>query len=171
MAFFRRTPPAAKLDLTIVGMDELADLAGQPFTRVISISDMALKSGRKFEEVLRGAFPQAAFQFSYFEDVEFEKIDAPDRNAVYRILLFSQDFSPADRVLIHCRAGVSRSTAIACAILAQHTPAGQEKDVVAQVRRLRPMMLPNFLIIRLADDILQRGGKLTNAVAKARGLA
>ncbi len=170
MAFFKKPRFDPPLNLTVVGMNELADLAGQTFSHIISICDTELKADRGFEKTLRSAFTGAALQFSYFDDVEFERADAPDRNAVYRILLFSQAFTAKDRILIHCRAGVSRSTAIACAVLAQHSPAGKEKEVVAHVRTLRPFMVPNFLIIRLADDILQRGGNLVTAVAKARGL-
>lgn len=168
---FRRTQPVPlppRLNITIVGLDDLEGLKGTPFTRVISICDAELKAERGYEAQLRRDFPGASFNFSYFDDVEYAKDGAPDRNHVYRILLFSQGFTVNDRILIHCRAGISRSTAIACAIVSQHSQPGEEAAVVEQVRSIRPVMLPNFLIIKLADEILQRQGKLVAAVAKTR---
>jgi predicted protein tyrosine phosphatase len=171
---FRRTqrvPLPPKLDITIAGLLDLESLKTTPFTRVISISELEVKATREHEKMVRALFPGASFHFAYFDDVEYVKDGAPDRNHVYRILLFSQNFTTHDKILIHCRAGISRSTAIAISILCQHSPEGEERTVVEQVRTIRPIMLPNFLIIRLADDILQRQGKIVAAVAKARGLA
>ncbi|HEX4140246.1 MAG TPA: hypothetical protein VHY09_07855 [Candidatus Methylacidiphilales bacterium] len=165
----QRVPPPPRLNITIAGLLDLEQLKGMPFTRVISICEADLKAERGYEVQLRHYFPGASFHFAYFDDVEFPREGAPDRNHVYRILLFSQGFTLNDRILIHCRAGISRSTAIACAITAQHSPPGEEKHAVEHIRSIRPLMLPNFLIIKLADEILQRQGKLVAAVAKARG--
>jgi predicted protein tyrosine phosphatase len=164
----QRVPPPPRLNITIAGLDELEKLEGEPYTRVISICDADLKAERGYEVQLRRFFPGASFSFAYFDDVEFAREGAPDRNAVYRILLFSQGFTLNDRILIHCRAGISRSTAIACAIACQHSPPGEEKAAVDHIRSIRSLMMPNFLIIKLADEILQREGKLVTAVAKAR---
>jgi len=162
-------PPRNLPDISISGIDDVELLAGTPFTRVISISDAEFKAGRGDEKKLRALFPGARFSFSYFDDVEYARRDGPDRDAVYRILLFSQGFTPADKILVQCRAGISRSTAIACAVTCQHTPPGEEKAAVQHIRNIRPQMLPNFHIIRLADEILQRQGRLIAAVAKSRG--
>ena len=168
---FRRTEkiPPPRLDITIAGLDEVReDLKDTPFTRVISICEANLKAERGVEAQLRRFYPGASFVFAYFDDVEFIREGSPDRNQVYRILLFSQAFTLTDRILIHCRAGISRSTAVACAIICQHTPPGEEARAVEHIRSIRAMMVPNFLIIKLADEILQREGRLVAAVAKAR---
>ncbi len=167
--FTQRVPVPPKLNITIAGLDELEDLKETPFTRVISICEANLKAERGIETQLRRFYPGASFIFADFDDVEFEREGAPDRNHVYRILLFSPNFTQADRHLLHCRAGLSRSTALAISILCQHAPVGDERLVVDQVRAMRPVMMPNFLIIKLADEILQRQGKLIAAVAKMRG--
>jgi hypothetical protein len=167
--FTQRVPIPPRLNITIAGLDELEGLKETPFTRVISICEANLKAERGVEAQLRRFYPGASFIFTYFDDVEFVREGAPDRNQVYRILLFSQNFTREDRILIHCRAGISRSTAIAISILCQHSPVGEEKLAVDQVRAIRPVMLPNFLITKLADEILQRQGKLIAAVAKMRG--
>jgi predicted protein tyrosine phosphatase len=164
----QRVPPPPRLNITIAGVLDLESLKGTPFTRVISISETDLKAERGYEVQVRQFFPGATFQFSYFDDVEFPREGGPDRNNVYRILLFSQNFTLNDRILIHCRAGISRSTAMACAISSQHSPPGAEKAAVEHIRSIRPMMVPNFLIIKLADEILQREGRLIAAVAQAR---
>jgi predicted protein tyrosine phosphatase len=164
----QRVPTQPRLNITIAGILDLERLKGPGFTRVISISELEVKAERGHETTVRKFFPGATFHFAYFDDVEYVKEGGPDRNNVYRILLFSQNFTAHDKILIHCRAGISRSTAIACAILCQHSPVGEEKAVVEYVRSIRAMMIPNFLIIKLADEILQRQGKLVAAVAQAR---
>jgi predicted protein tyrosine phosphatase len=169
MALFKRAKPKPGLDITIVGIDDLEKLAGVAFTKVVSISDVVTKASGGSEPLLRRLFPTATFHFSYFDDVEYPKLEGPDRNNVYRILNFSRTFTLADKILIHCRAGISRSTAIACAIACQHSPPGDEKKVIEQIRAIRSMMLPNFLIIKLADEILDRRGALMNAITQRRG--
>jgi len=164
----QRVPPPPRLNITIAGLDELEKLKGEAFTRVISVCDADLKAERGYETQLRRYFPLATFIFAYFDDVEIPREGGPDRNQVYRILLFSQGFALNDRILIHCRAGISRSTALACAVTCQHSPPGEEKLAVEHIRSIRSVMMPNFLIIKLADEILQREGKLIAAVAKTR---
>ena len=69
------------------------------------------------------------------------------------------------RMLIHCAAGISRSTAAATVVLRYLLGAGHEDGAVARVFDVRDIAWPNRRVIRLADERLGCGGKLVNAVA------
>lgn len=83
----------------------------------------------------------------------------PDDGHVRAILAFSDGLDRAQRVLIHCKAGVSRSTAAAAIIGCRRMPR-REAEVFAYVRRIRPQALPNRLMIGIADRLLQAGGRM-----------
>ena len=59
-------------------------------------------------------------------------------------------------LLVHCRAGVSRSTAIALAIAADRLGAGNERKACKGLRQKYPQAQPNRLVVFLADEILER---------------
>jgi predicted protein tyrosine phosphatase len=76
-------------------------------------------------------------------------------------------------LLIHCHAGISRSTAATTMILAQALPRESEDAIVERLLRIRPQAWPNVLMIAVADELLGRSGRLIAAIAKlyARQLA
>jgi predicted protein tyrosine phosphatase len=75
---------------------------------------------------------------------------------------FSLDFKDDDNVLIHCHAGVSRSTAIAIAVLIQHGM--NVNDAVDKIFEVRDCMWPNATLISLADVHFGLGGSLIDHV-------
>lgn len=112
-------------------------------------------------EQIKAIAPGAALVFSFFEDVDDPNFPgAPSLRDVKRILDFTSDLPAKARVLVHCRAGVSRSTATAYAILCQHTAPGTEMENLLHVETLRNLVLPNRLIIQHADKILKRDGAM-----------
>lgn len=68
-------------------------------------------------------------------------------------------------LLIHCFAGVSRSTAAAYVLACASRPRGEEAALAAFLRRACPEATPNALMIALADDLLERGGAMRQAIA------
>lgn len=71
-------------------------------------------------------------------------------------------------VVVHCHAGVSRSPAIALAILADRHGQGAEYQAVHQLYASSPSILPNAGIVALADKVLARQGALIAAAQRAR---
>ncbi|HET6891661.1 MAG TPA: hypothetical protein VFH31_11210 [Pyrinomonadaceae bacterium] len=69
------------------------------------------------------------------------------------------------RVLIHCEAGVSRSTAAALIMYACWFGPGREKDAMDRVLKQRPIAIPNPRIVELADRLLNRGGRLIGVLS------
>lgn len=66
-------------------------------------------------------------------------------------------------LLIHCFAGVSRSTAAAYILACAN--GGDEQVLAARLRALCPEATPNPLMVALADTILDRDGAMTRAIA------
>lgn len=71
-----------------------------------------------------------------------------------------------ERLLVHCEAGVGRSTATALAIIAERMGKGREAEAMAEVLRLRPEASPNLRVVELADDILGCDGALLAEVIR-----
>jgi predicted protein tyrosine phosphatase len=154
------------LNITIASLDDVEMLAGTPFTKIISINDAHLEKEGGYERRIKAYFPTARAVFSYFDDVDHLTEDGPQENEIGLLLDFSQRFTMADKILIHCRAGVSRSTALAYAVVCQHGQPGQEAEAFAYVRQIRPQLFPNGLVVKMADRILKSKGRLL-AAAKA----
>jgi predicted protein tyrosine phosphatase len=75
------------------------------------------------------------------------------------LLAFDSEHEPDDALVIHCTAGISRSTAAFAILAAQRRP-GAEVEVFAELRAIRPRAWPNSLMIALADDLLGAQGRL-----------
>ena len=88
---------------------------------------------------------------------------APDSVMMQAILDFGRERSGQHALLIHCWAGISRSSAAAFAIACDHSP-GFEREITVELRRRAPWVTPNRLMVRLADDLLQRNGRMIDAV-------
>jgi predicted protein tyrosine phosphatase len=92
----------------------------------------------------------------------------PTAAHVARLLAFGDDVmvaGAAAHLLIHCHAGISRSTAAAALLLAQATPARRPEDIFAEIARLRPRAWPNLLLLELGEAALGRTGEIVPAVA------
>jgi len=89
---------------------------------------------------------------------------APSHALVETLLEFAQAWDRAAPLVVHCFAGISRSTAAAYVIAAALQPKRCEADLAWELRRLSPCATPNIRIVTLADDILERGGRMVEAV-------
>ena len=95
------------------------------------------------------------------------KCIAPTRTMVKKALAFAKALPPNATVVLHCGAGVSRSPAIALAVLCQAQPDLAESEVYKQFLRLRPQAFPNARIVQLADKLLGRDGRMCRAITAA----
>ena len=81
------------------------------------------------------------------------------------ILDFGRRRDDQRALLIHCWAGISRSSAAAFAIACDRNP-GFERDIAIELRRRVAVATPNRLMVRLADDLLERDGRMIEAIAR-----
>ena len=89
---------------------------------------------------------------------------APDETMVRRILDFGVGWGGEAPLLVHCWAGVSRSTATAFILACERNPEVPEATIAKALRAASPGATPNPLLVRLADDLLGRQGRMLAAV-------
>ncbi len=88
----------------------------------------------------------------------------PDEVHVRELLLFAEAWNRTQPMLVHCWAGISRSTASAYAIACMMSGPGHESQIAQRLRSLAPHAQPNVRIIALADAVLQRDGRMVEAI-------
>lgn len=93
-----------------------------------------------------------------------DKLIPPSHNDITALLEIAYNWNRNHPLLIHCYMGISRSTAaaylMACALL----PEMDEFELAYLLRKNSPTATPNKLMIALADDILNRSGRMQNAI-------
>jgi len=163
--------PAAFSSLTICGLDELEGHGGRGVTHVLSLMDPGWPEPAAFHDF--APHRRAAY---YFHDVIEAAPDVvlPQAADVEAILAFGREVGDdPSHLLVHCHAGISRSTAATLMILAQAFDREDEDALAARLQQTRPQAWPNSRMIGFADERLGRGGRLSEAVRKihARRLA
>jgi predicted protein tyrosine phosphatase len=89
-----------------------------------------------------------------------------------KLIEFAQLWNGAGPMVIHCWAGISRSTAAAFITLCTLNPGASELAIARRLRNASPTACPNGLLVRLGDAALGRSGRMVAAVgAIGRGLA
>jgi predicted protein tyrosine phosphatase len=153
--------------ISVCGIEELTDHSEAGVSHVLSILDPDWPVPDAF-----GAFGEHAKLELRFHDVIEEhnpELIAPQRGHVADLLGFAQellaDAQVDTHILVHCHAGVSRSTASMALILAQALPTVSGARIFEEVLRIRPKAWPNLRIIEFGDEQLRRDGELTAAVA------
>ena len=146
----------------ICGLDELIGHQGRGVTHVLSILDPDWPDPAAFQ-----AFnPHFRATFRFHDAIEpGHSLLLPQRADVEAILTFGRDAAEAGSLLIHCHAGISRSTAATLMILAQAHPHEGEDELAGRVLRNRPQAWPNSRMIAFADELLDRRGRLMAATA------
>jgi predicted protein tyrosine phosphatase len=95
----------------------------------------------------------------------------PGEEHVAELLTFVRSWDRAAPLVIHCYAGVSRSTAGAFVSACALNPRRPETEIARDIRRLSPTATPNIRIVTLADRMLGREGRMVAAVeAIGRGI-
>jgi predicted protein tyrosine phosphatase len=153
----------APFRLTICGLGEIAEhCARDGVTDVVSIldpdwptpEDLALYAGAR------------RLMLRFHDEIDpHPGIILPDRADVAQLLAFGRGLAQQRQahLLVHCHAGVSRSTAAASLVLAQAAPERPAAAAIEAVAALRPQAWPNLRIIELGDELLGRGGEIVDA--------
>ena len=69
-------------------------------------------------------------------------------------------------ILLHCRAGIGRSSAAAFITACLHNPNTDELEIAVTLRRASPLARPNEILIQLADAAMGRNGRMSNAITE-----
>jgi predicted protein tyrosine phosphatase len=89
----------------------------------------------------------------------------PAAEHVRRIIDFAGGWPRQQPLVVHCYAGISRSTATAFITLCATEPDRDEREIAAALRAASRTATPNPLLISLADDMLGRKGRMVDAIA------
>jgi predicted protein tyrosine phosphatase len=89
----------------------------------------------------------------------------PAPNHVLQLLEFGRSWNagPAP-LLVHCWAGISRSTAAAFILACDKAGRGAEATLAKILRERAAHAAPNRLMVQIGDDLLGRNGKMVDAV-------
>jgi predicted protein tyrosine phosphatase len=88
----------------------------------------------------------------------------PQAHHVHEILDFLRPWDQAAPLLIHCYAGISRSTATAFIAACLHNPDVEEIVLARALRSASSSAHPNRRIVALADAALGRAGRMSQAI-------
>jgi len=157
--FSKRLVP---FQVTICGIDELGLHCDAGVSHVLSILDPGWPEPEAF-----GAFdPHRRLELRFHDVIETEPgCVAPESLDVEQLLSFGRDLTEGKgtHLLVHCHAGVSRSTAAATLIVAQARPDRPAEEALQTVLSRRPRAWPNLRILELGDALLERRGEIVGA--------
>ena len=88
----------------------------------------------------------------------------PESGHVGDLIAFGKSWDSTAPLLVHCWAGISRSTAAAYILLCDLHGPGHEGRIAQGLRFHAPHAQPNRLLVRHADSLLGRGGRMIAAV-------
>ena len=95
---------------------------------------------------------------------EMDGFLAPSQEHIERVLNFVRSWDRGAPLVVHCYAGISRSTASAFAAACMLNPHRNEIEIARQIRARSPIASPNRLIVTLADKALGRDGRMLRAL-------
>jgi predicted protein tyrosine phosphatase len=93
-----------------------------------------------------------------------EGLITPQAQHVQRLLDFVGDWDREQPIVIHCFAGISRSTAAAFILVCALARHRDELEVAQALRAASVYAYPNRLLVRLGDELLGRRGRMVEAV-------
>ena len=88
----------------------------------------------------------------------------PHDEHVTRLIEFVRGWDRAKPMVVHCYAGISRSTAGAFVSACALNPQRDEATIAWSIRRASPTAMPNRRLVSLADRLLSRQGRMLAAI-------
>jgi len=88
----------------------------------------------------------------------------PEAEHVADLLDFVRRWDRRAPLVVHCYAGISRSTASAFACVCALNPQRDESSIAQALRHASPTATPNARIVLLADRLLGRQGRMIAAI-------
>ena len=118
-----------------------------------------------FVETPFGIAPERHLRVSVDDiDAPHEEFVAPQSDHIADIIAFGRDWNFRQPFLVHCWAGISRSTAAAFILLNDIHGPGHEGHIAKGLRFHVPHAMPNRLMVAHADQLLGRRGRMIGAV-------
>lgn len=90
----------------------------------------------------------------------------PDEDHVRELIQFVESWDRKQPMVVHCYAGISRSTAGAFIALCVANPRRDEREIARRLRAAASSATPNARLVALADRLLGRDGRMIQAIAE-----
>lgn len=151
--------------LFICGSGERIEYQSRRLSHLITVSNSATASSSP--AWFRGAHLQLQFGDVTSEaDAERCNSVAPCIEDIQRAVgFFREAWAGRDsRILVSCDYGASRSPALAYVFIADQFGPGREEEALALTLGIRPVAVPNGVVVRLGDAFLGRGGALLRSL-------
>ena len=97
---------------------------------------------------------------------EMDGMIAPSEQHIERLLTFLKRWDRTQPMVVHCYAGISRSTAAAFVAACAISPKRDEAEIAARLRAASPTAYPNRRLVALADRHLGRSGRMSTAIER-----
>jgi predicted protein tyrosine phosphatase len=88
----------------------------------------------------------------------------PNEAHINTLIEFARTWNHQGPLVVHCWAGISRSTAAAFITLCTLHEPGRERELAQALRAASSTATPNILMVELADDVLGRNGRMIEAI-------
>ena len=88
----------------------------------------------------------------------------PAEDHVRTLIDFVETWDQERSLVVHCFAGISRSTAAAYIALCVARPERDEREIAQALRQASPLATPNALLVAIADRLLERDGRMVAAI-------
>lgn len=154
----------APFKVSVCGIEELTGHRETGVSHVLSILDPEWPVPEAF-----GAFGEhEKLELRFHDVIEEAPGQVPPREEhVAALLRFGRDLAaeppPSAHLLVHCHAGISRSTGAMALVLAQALPRLPAGRIMEDLLRIRDKAWPNLRLIEMGDAALGRGGELIAA--------
>ena len=147
--------------IPICSLEAVREMDLSPYGGVITIEDSTIEDPFRIEY---GPPEQLVLRFDDISAPHPEWIE-PQEFHIERALSFTDKIGDG-ALLIHCHAGISRSSAIALAILARGMGEGKEIEAIKTLEKIHPNARPNKSMVWMTDEILGRDMKLYQTAYK-----
>jgi predicted protein tyrosine phosphatase len=148
-------------------MIHVCSLAALPETVRLTKASHVLTVMANVEQVARPVSVLPANHLKVSMDDITEEMDgfvAPSETHIDQVLNFVRGWDRRAPMVMHCYAGISRSTASAFAAACMLNPHREEIAIARQIRAASPIASPNRLMVSLADKALGREGRMLRAL-------
>lgn len=88
----------------------------------------------------------------------------PEAHHIQQLLDFAKRWNKDGPLVVHCLAGISRSSASAFIVACALNPDASENTIARSLRKASSIAQPNRLLIELADQLLERNGRMIAAI-------
>ncbi|MGY4626500.1 tyrosine phosphatase family protein [Bradyrhizobium sp. USDA 4486] len=148
-------------------MIHVCSLAALPETVRLTKASHVLTVMANVEQVARPVSVLPANHLKVSMDDITEEMDgfvAPSEAHIEQVLNFVRGWDRSAPLVVHCYAGISRSTASAFAAVCALNPERDEIEIARKIRAASPIASPNRRIVSLADRALGRNGRMLRAL-------